>query len=199
MEKVGIEMVDLFLRNNSIETEYKNPILTKYVQEHHSTRKFIDEVKKILRTYITEHFEELLKKSEFERKNMMHLNKEIDDIFQEKLYVPTFSDKATWKRLSFLDAIKQLIKHQDILSGGTILIDSINSLEIIIKNFSYSNNNMSYELDINIYDHFGLDEGDKWAFKYHNGFVAWYILQKYKEYSCVPFITNLSFKEENEG
>lgn len=198
MESTGLEMIDLFLKNKSIKTEYRSEALINYIQSHHSTKRFIEKIKEILRVYITEHYEELLKQSESERKNTIHLNKKIDNIFQQEIYIPSLSDKATWKRLAFWEAVKELINHQDVLRGGTILIDSINSLEIIVHNFSYSNNDMSYELDIKIYDHFGLDERDKWAFKYHNGFVAWYILQKYQEYSCTPFIINLSFKEQVE-
>ena len=195
MEEVGLEMLDLFLRNNSIETEYKNPILTKYVQEHHSTNRFKEQIHDILEEYIITNLQDLKIKSLDERQSKLDMNEEINNKFQDNVNLPSFSDKATLFRLQGNAFFKEGF---DSFKGGTITVDSIHSLEIIVHNFSYSNKKISYELEIKMYDHFGLDEEDKKYFIVHNGFVAWYVLQKYQEYSCSPFITDLSFREKIE-
>lgn len=188
LEKVGLEMINTFKNNiSTYKKEYEHPELTKQVKNHPSTKEFIKEAKTALENCIKNNIDEIKNKDDYGRKEMLTKHKEIINYINGK-YLPLFNDVAN---------MKKGIVNIDILKGLTILIDSIWSLQVYVKNLKIKGSDISYELYFEIYDHFVLDYSDieKVADK-HNGFNCWYILQHYNRYKYTPFITKINFLEK---
>jgi hypothetical protein len=85
------------------------------------------------------------------------------------------------------------------LAGLKILINDTESSEIRLISFTKDSGiNWTAEIEVTIYDNFGLDKPD--VLKYqgkHEGFAAWYLLQHSRNY--VPFKTKIVTRTKIQG
>ena len=131
MQTVALDMVEHFKSGNG--ADYENPTLTRHVQNHTSTKKYINDAKSIIRKYILE-----------KEGNIKNIREDTAKDF-EKLSRPKFTNPIF-----------------DRFGGLQITINDTWGLHIELRDFVYckSSSQFNGKLDFVIYDHFGLDESD---------------------------------------
>jgi len=174
MQTVALDMVEHFRSGDG--KNYENDTLTKNVKNHTSTKKYVKNVKEIIRKYI------LGKEGNIE-------NIKIDTAGEfEKLSRPKFN----------FDPF-------DLLGGLKITVHDTWGLYIELRDFVYckKSNQFKGKLNFVIYDHFGLDEMDVNKFggllgELTSGFGAWFCLQYYDgfEKKFRPFVDYMKFTED---
>jgi uncharacterized protein (TIGR03034 family) len=90
----------------------------------------------------------------------------------------------------------------DQINGLTITVHDTWGNTVEVKDYSLNNGHFEGTLKFNIYDHFGLDEGDLvWYLVPLAGFRSWFTLQHYDKYNGLykPFVTNIDIEIPFEG
>jgi hypothetical protein len=170
-------MIDKFVRSEG--GEYSNSDLTEAGKNHESTHRFISNIKASL---------------EYElKKNIGFLNNKgllkyiIDGQEQERKDIPS----PTWG---------------DYTTGLGIAVNDTWGYDVKILSFILNKSAKTYEakLDIEIFDHFGLNNLDidpnvKPLFSKLSGFRSWFVLQHSTRYCKKPFITIVKFNQTING
>lgn len=165
----NIDRMILKMQNNEGK-EYSHTDLTAAVVEHENTKLFISQVKKWTIAY--------LKLDKF-KSNIEALR--ITDNSEGIIYNSNFKEEVNKPRFNNVS---------DKFSGIQIATNDIWAYQIYLTKYYLENNEPHGELQLDFYDHFGLDYPD--IEKYDNDiFISWFVLQHFRGYK--PFITKISF------
>lgn len=179
LQAVIQDMIAHFLSGSG--TEYSNGTLSQKVHEHESTQTYFNNVKECIRAILSQHNGDItaLTYSPEERDSSLMVRK----LSENSVYEPNYDT------------------NDDRKNGLTICLDGLWGNEIFVKKYTRSGNSFSGVLEINLYDHFGLDAPDVEKYGLLGGFRAWYILQHCKDYNGAykPFVTMISFEVPFEG
>ncbi|SFW25565.1 protein of unknown function [Sinomicrobium oceani] len=178
LKGVALKMIAHFEGNTG--TEFSNPILTKYAEEHPSTKRFCKEMEKLI--------VERLKKD----------NGVIGQI-QHKFYNGNDGDRPRTYDMNY--GHPRFKYNEDGWSGKkglTILVNDTWAYEVSLTKFEEKGKNFKATYKVTLYDHFGLDEPDlEKKYYYMVGFRAWFVLQHLRNYK--PFITKMEFEKTFNG
>lgn len=191
LEDVNMRMVDKFVESKGND-EFENKDLTYFAEKHESTQRFIRSVK-----------------------NNIVFQLHLDPYFATKQKEIAFNDKLGY------DTMKDPIKiRKDIPSPswGNTYIDKIGGLGIAINDtWGYDIKVIKFVLDkikkvysadleIEVFDHYGLDSLDvdpkeegKEKYAADSGFRSWFYLQHSKKHQLRPFLTIVKFKKQISG
>jgi hypothetical protein len=197
MEKVLLEMVDKFKKR--IPGEYSNSILTTLASNHPSTLLFLQRFATNLAYQLRSDPDFVFKKGTIQSYKVNENNQAIMNN-RPDLPSPLFSDGKT--------------------NGLALAVNDTWGYDVFIKNFiiDKSTRKLTAVLDIELYDHFGLDTPDicfpksactppenpkefmvvdnlatfKWM---TDGFVSWFILQHDNTRCYKPFVTVMKFEK----
>lgn len=160
LETNNLAMIDHFKDNTG--TDYSNPILTKAVQKHESTQRFIEEIKVVLSRKVL---------AEKEALSMTSVTKgELDD------YRPVYNSTGDTFAGGLTFAINDTWAHK----ADVVFYDYV------------SDSNFKGKLKVFIYDDFGLDKPDVIKkYGYLQGFRAWFILQHERGYKPFVTVVEL--------
>lgn len=110
------------------------------------------------------------------------------------------------KRDELMDAIlssklPKFDRFKDNYNGMGITVHDTWATHITVKSLQIENNRFLAIIHYKIQDHFGLDSDDisKFKFNQFRFFRIWFVLQRYKEFSFKPFITNMEATVEITG
>jgi hypothetical protein len=121
-------------------------------------------------------------------------------------------DKTKVRQIVLLPELRPIFSRANgyLFIGPTILINDTEQINYYLKSCEIDivENKWKAYLDVEIIDHFGLDDDDPTnkikitgiSMQYqflHSGFAAWWILQHRRAY--VPFITKIKFRAEISG
>jgi len=171
LDSVIRKMIQKFERNEG--GEFTDPMLTKHVKNHASTKNFCTSI-------------------ENEIRRRLKIKKGSLDIADNQIY---YSDKAkgfygprTWGHPKFSTM-------NDTFWGGLrICINDVWAYEVLLTEFIKKGRDYEIKYKVILYDHFGLDmpDIDKF-FGMGAGFRAWFLLQHVRNFK--PFITKVEFEK----
>ena len=156
---------------------YSDPVLTKAVMEHQSTKEFLDDIENYLR-----------KEVERTKGDLKLVN------ITNKIRSPKYNNWKDKLRGGLTIAINDVWAYDVILTQ--FQKHEIKHWYQGLKGYDFT-----ATVKIQLYDHFGLDAPDiddsKLAVSLLDGFYAWYILQHMRGYK--PFITEVIFDHSFTG
>ena len=183
MQDVVLDMIDNFKTGEK--EVYSNPILTKYVSEHPSTKNYVNTVKNAI-------IDELVKNNG----NLFALKFDESSKENNELY-NIINSQGDYPKYNTLD---------DILGGLTMSINDTQGNDVQVLDYSVKEGKFQGTLRFHIYDHFGLDKKDVSKGKGElyvklAGFRAWYTLQHYDKFNkkYKPFKTEVVIDVPFEG
>lgn len=168
LRTVVLKMIAQFQSNAG--GEFTDDVLTRNVQEHASTQRFVTS----LRTIIT------------------------DTIIREEGDISSLKNEAIdWNGKPY--GRPRFNETSDIWWGGlTICINDVWAYEISIIEYEVNESDFKGKFKVTLLDQFGLDKPDvDKKYGYLQGFRSWFLLQH--RWSYKPFITRIEFEEEFEG
>lgn len=184
MQDVALDMVNHFMDGTA--TDYWNLVLTKNIEEHSSSKKYISQISHIINGYIENNDGDIsgLVYNENNRENSYMVSK-MKNVVDEPVY-------------------------DDAFSGLGICVDGLYGNEIELISYYFDGTNYEYTLKFTLYDIYGLDSADIEAnkmvkkivgFGLVGGFRSWYILQHCNLYGgdYQPYITYSSFEKTIRG
>jgi len=184
MVEVSLDMVNHFMVGTG--EDYHNNTLTKEVENHINTHKYVDAVIEI--------FENLIKSNNGKIFPIKYNRGSRNDCFM----VNEMKDKEVYEPI-----------YNDYFSGLGICVDSLYGNKIEVTSFKFDGKNYEYTLHFTMYDIYGLGSDDLTdnaakflpQFGFLDGFRSWYILQHYNKYqgNYQPYISYMEFDKTFEG
>jgi hypothetical protein len=188
LEDINMKMVDKFIISHG-EDEFEDKTLTYFVEKHEGTQRFISSIKNNIA---------------FKLKTNPYFTKEMKEIsFDDK---SDFNETAKNNMRNDIPSPSLGNNFIDKVGGLGIAINDTWGYDVIINKFVIDEEKKIYsaDLEIEIFDHYGLDSLDidpKEKPKYANdsGFRSWFYLQHSRKYQLRPFITIIKFKKQISG
>lgn len=177
MRGVVFDMINFFEKNSgNVIQYYKNSTLNKFVQQHNSTRAFIQHIRS-------------------ELQGRLQLNKNPLEIRNRSLNLgfkrPIFHEGSLWNPLN----------PGDLQGGLTFAINDTWAYDLSLLSFINNGSTYTATIKITLYDHFGLDipdvkmGKDQKNYGFLAGFRSWFVLQHWNQMGYKPFITTMEFEE----
>lgn len=168
LEVVALKMIDKFKANTG--GEFTDDVLTKHVQDHDSTKRFLVSLDTLITTSIVK-----------ANGNLKPLKNETVDWNGKDYGHPRFNT------------------YGDTFAGGlTICMNDTWAYEVSITEYEINGSSFSGKYKVILYDHFGLDKPDvEKKYSWLAGFRSWFILQHRRNFK--PFITKVEFDNSFNG
>jgi hypothetical protein len=196
-------MIDKFRRDNG--GIYQNEILTNYIKEHASTKRYCDGLEGYIKRKLKDNGGDVSKLEDNEVDWMQKdqsgkISIEMTNEYREKKG-KTFSLTPQYNGISFF-TISNEEKWKNTREGVAISVGDVWATEVIITEYELNECTKKYNgrYQVTLWDHFGLDAGDiDWnkPAGCFDGFMAWFILQHFRGYR--PFITRMTFNKSFKG